>query len=99
AGAELRRVEELPGDPLVLGNEAAREIERAAGDMGVHVHAAGKHQHPGRVDRAAGAAVPICGDATIVADVDVLDDAIYAVGRIVDSSARYSDHGITRAGT
>jgi hypothetical protein len=66
---------------LVLGDESAREVEGTAGHVGVHVHAAGKHQHAGRVDGAARAVVRCRAgrDAAVVVDVDVLDDAIDAV--------------------
>ena len=87
---QLRRVHELPGDALVLGDQPAREVERAAGHVRVHVHAAGKNHHAGRVD---GARLPSAsGDDAAVGDADVLDDAVDAVGRIVDSSARYPEH-------
>ena len=45
AAAALRRVNELPRGALVFGDEAAGEVERAAGDVRVDVDAAGKHDH------------------------------------------------------
>ena len=83
---------ELPGDALILGDEAAGEVERAAGHVRVHVHAAREDHHAGRVDGAAGAPVRVGHDTAVVVDADVLDDAFDAVGRIVDSSARYPHH-------
>ena len=92
AGPELRRVHELPGDALILGNQPAGEVERAAGHVRVNVHPARENQHAGRVDRAAAAAVGVGDDPAIGGDADVLHDAFNAVGRIVDLAARYPDH-------
>ena len=94
AGAQLRRVHELPGDALIFRNEAAGEIERAAGHVRVNVHPTGEDHHAGRVDCADAAAVRVGDDAAVVGDADVLHDAVDAVGRIVDFSARYPDHAL-----
>ena len=47
-----------------LGNEAACEVERTTCDVSVHVDAAGKHQHPRCVDRAARGADGASRDST-----------------------------------
>ena len=83
---------ELPGDALILGNQPAGEVERAAGHVRVNVHAAREDQHAGRVNRAGAAAVGVGDDTAIGGDADVLHDAFDAVGRIVDLPARYPDH-------
>ena len=74
---------------LVLRDEPAGEVEGAAGDVGVDVDAAGKHDHAARVDRAA--ALDLSDDPAI-GDADVLDDAVDPVRRIVDLPAGYPQH-------
>jgi hypothetical protein len=93
-GAELRRVHELAGDALIFGDEPAGEVERAAGDVRVHVHAAREDDHSGGVNGAIAGAVGVGDHAAVVGDTDILHDAIDAVGRIVDLAARYPHHGL-----
>ena len=68
------------------------KLRARAGDVGVDVDAAGKDDHAGRVDRAAAAST----SATMrpSRDADVLDDAVDAVGRIVDLPAGDPQHGV-----
>src|SRR5262249_8228114 len=94
AGAELRCVKELARDALILGNEAAGEVEGAAGDVGVDVDAARKHHHPGRVDGAHRGSIVSRGNPAIVTNPDVLDDTVDAVGRIVHASAGNLHHSV-----
>ena len=72
------------------GIMAAGEVERAAGDVRVDIDAAGKDDHAGRVDRAA--AVDRRRRSCRIVDAEVLDDAVDAVGGVVDFSAGDSKH-------
>ena len=85
---------ELSGDALILGDEAAGEVERAPGHMRVNVHATWEDHHAGRVNRADAAPVRVGHDTAVVGNADVLHDAFDAVGRIVDFSARYPHHAL-----
>ena len=89
-GATVRRVHERQRPPHVFRRQPAGEVERGAGDVRVDVDAAGKDDHPGRVDRAPAFDV---GDDAAVGDADVLDDAVDAVRRIVDLAAGNPKHG------
>ena len=57
--------------------------------MGVHVDAAGKHDQPRRIERAAAGDV---GDDPAVRDADVPDLTVDAVGGIVHLPARDAQH-------
>ena len=76
---------------VVLRRHRAGEVERPAGDVRVNVDAAGEDDHPRGVD---GAAALDVGDDAAVVDAEVLDDAVDAVGGVVDFSAGDSKHGI-----
>src|SRR4029453_16555680 len=82
-------VHELTRDALVLGHEPAGEVEGPAGDVGVDVDPAGKHERAARVDCAA--AIDLSDDAAL-GDADVLYYAVDPIGWIVNLSARYPDH-------
>ena len=87
-------MQELACGALILRHEAAREVESSAGDVRVNIDAAGEDDHPGRVDRSTGAGIGASAahDASAV-DANVLDDAVDAVGRIVDFSTSDPQHG------
>jgi len=70
---------------MVFGRHRAGEIDRAAGDVGVNVDAAGEDDQAGSVDRAAGG--DGAGEAAGVVDANVFDLAVDAVGRVIDFSA------------
>ena len=92
AGAAVWCVQKFPGDALVLGNEPAREVEGAAGDVRVDVDTAGEHDHAARIDGAIVLRTLRVSDDTAIGDADVFDDAVDAVGRVVDCPAADSKH-------
>ena len=72
---------------VVLGQHHAPDRHLAAADVGVRVDGAG-HDHPAaQVVLLVDARVRVAGDDHAVADVDVADLAVHAVGRVVDPSA------------
>ena len=81
-----------PSSPVsvIFGNKAAREVERAAGDVRVDIDAAGEDDHAGGVNDAT--AIDVGNDLAVV-DADVLDDAVDIVGGIVDFAAGDAKHG------
>ncbi len=91
AGAAIGAVQELARGALIFGNEASREVEGPAGHVGVDVDAAGKHDHPARVERSRALGV---GDDLAVSDADVANDAVDPVGRVVNFPAGDADHEI-----
>src|SRR5262249_19031256 len=68
---------------VIFGDQGAGEVERRAGDGGVDVDPAGKHNQAGRVDGPP--ALDGLDDAS-TANADVANDAIDAVGGVVDSA-------------
>ena len=72
AGAAIDAVQELARHALVLGDEAAREVERAAGDVRVDIHAAGHHDGAAGIDGASARGEIGLGDDAAVSDAKVL---------------------------
>jgi hypothetical protein len=85
-------MEEPARGALLLGNQPAREVERAAGHVRVHVDSAWKNNHAARVEDALAFDVPGIRDNPAAVDADVLDDAVDAVARIVDRTAGNPEH-------
>ena len=77
---------------VVLRDHGAGEVEGGPGDVGVDIHPAGEDDHARGVD---GAAALDVGDDAAVADADVLDDAVDAVGGVVDFAAGDAKHGVS----
>ena len=61
----------------------------------MNVHATWKHNHAGRVDRPVAIGLFRLLDDTAIRDANVFDDAIDAVGRVVDRPARDTERGLT----
>src|SRR5579875_2796420 len=72
---------------MVLRNHRPREVERSAGNVRMHVHAAGENHHAGCVDSATALDT---GHDTAAGDADVADFAVDIVGGIVDFAALYA---------
>jgi hypothetical protein len=75
--------------PVVLRDHCPGEVEGRAGNVGVDVHSAGEDDHPGRVERPAALHG---GDDFAIADADVPDFAVDAVGRVVHLPAGDPQH-------
>jgi len=86
-------VQELARHALVLGDEAAREVERAAGDVRVDIHAAGHHDGAAGIDGASARGEIGLGDEAAVSNAKVRDDAVDPVGGIVDRPTGDAKHG------
>ena len=82
---------------MVFRRHRAGEVDRAAGDVRVNIDAAGKDDHPRRIDRPA--AVDRRDESARIVDAEVFDLAVDAVGRVVDFSARDSKHGLPELAT
>ena len=93
AGAAIEAVQELARRAMVLRHQPAREVEGAAGDVRVNVHAARHHDHAACVDRARARGEIAVGDDPAVRDAQILDHAVDPVGRIVDGASGDPKHG------
>src|SRR4029079_19677599 len=86
--------DESLGAAMVFGSHGAREVNRAAGHVGVHVNASGKANHSRGIDRAA--ATRGGDESASIVDEEIFDLPVDAVGRIVDFAARNTKHGTAR---
>jgi hypothetical protein len=83
SGADERRVA-----AVVFRDHGPGEVERRAGDVRVNVNAARKNDHARRID---GAIRLERRYDLAIADVEVADDTVDAIGRVVNFAARDSE--------
>jgi hypothetical protein len=70
---------------MLVGVEAARQIDAAPGDVTVDVDASRHHHHSARVDPTGSR--DRLGDDAAVCDVEIAHDAVDAVSRVVDGAS------------
>ncbi len=75
---------------MIFGSHRAGEVDGAARDVRVDIHATRKHDQARRVDRSS--ARHRRGEPAAVVDEKVLDDPVNTVGRVVDFSTSNSQH-------
>src|SRR5690606_36981444 len=73
------------------GQHQARQVHLAAADVGVQVDAAGHHHAAGEVVFGVDLVLRVQGDDAAVADADVAELAVDAVGGVVDAPALEPD--------
>ncbi len=77
---------------MVFRCHRAGEVDRSAGDMGVHVDPTGENHHASRIDGAA--TFEVSDKSAVVADVQITDFTVDAVCRVVNFPARDAEHAM-----
>ena len=96
AGARQRRAPQYGGLALVLGSQLAGEVDLGAGDVAVHVNAAGHDDQAGCVEDLVGTdgRVGWRWHHLAVLNPEILDPAVDAVGGVANSAVgNFQLHG------